>query len=183
MIVLLLIMGGAAADIAIQGISPYNFQYNISNAWMYPDYQFLTSSAIWGWQVPGLIENGSFGGGYKLDSISIYAIRKDELNQTILDELNRSNTMTLAGERGGKVNLSGFLVQSSAIRANSSFPVAAFYEDDKDIQNVTVNLVITNLSPSGFNIIRDTAVFRYNSGKKSEVKINGSEDGILPPSS
>lgn len=84
MIVLALItvslLQAAYADIAVEGISDYSFHYNISNLGQFPDYVFLTSSAIWGWDYPQVISDGTFGGGYKLDGFVLHAILSSDLD-------------------------------------------------------------------------------------------------------
>ena len=179
-IVVLLVVSCALADIPIEGVTEYDYEYNLTNAWMYPEYMFLTSSLIWGWDEPRVIQNGTFGGGYKLDSFLVSALRKDAVNSTVLDMLNRSGEEGSEKEADGTL-LSEYLSNAPVISANISLPVGGFFEDTLNIESVTVNLKITGFSDADMAIVRDTALFRYKDGKTAEMNVNKGEE-IIPPS-
>ncbi|MFH0968694.1 MAG: hypothetical protein V1862_13525, partial [Methanobacteriota archaeon] len=77
--ILILILTGfvlipVIADIPIEGMKQYNYQYVINNSFEYPDYLFLTSSEIWNFEHPFIVVNGTFSGGYKLDGFVLHAM-------------------------------------------------------------------------------------------------------------
>jgi hypothetical protein len=66
MIIFILVTGllfsTASADVAVEGVSTNFYQYAISNFEEFKDYIFLTSSAIWGWEYPFIIQDGTVWG-------------------------------------------------------------------------------------------------------------------------
>ena len=180
-IVFMLFIPCIMADIAIEGISPYNINYNLTNAGMYPDYVILTSSEIRGWDSPAIIQNGIFGGGYKLDGFIIHAIKKDMINVTMFNTLNQLNLDPNQGENENLLNISEYMALTPIVTANLSLPVSEYYNDDLNIKNVSVNLLISNMSDSEFKISRDNVIFGYKNGKTVVMELDENEELIPPP--
>ena len=171
----LLLAVTAQADVAIKGMKTYDCNYIISNMGNYPNYVFLTTSAIWGWTYATVVDRktGSFGGGYKLDDFVLHAVKISDL-------------------RGLKLNSSGDRSPSQAERlksnnkvltANMSFRKASNFRDTIPLEKVSIILKIDSLDDTAFNISRVKAVFDYTGGKRKEESFPLKSDGdvLTPP--
>lgn len=177
------IFSPAMADVAIEGVSQYNYQYHITNYADYPDYAFITSSAIWGWEYPQVVMNGSFGGGYKLDGFILHAVPLTDVDDTLLDTLAELRNPSPDGDATERASYAEYMSTIPVVTANVSLPVGTFYEDTLEIANVSADLTITTLNESSFNLTKDTAVFEYQNGEIAEVPFSGDADPIPPSSS
>lgn len=181
MIVLVLVTGFlftyVSADVAVEGVSTYSYQYDISNFEQFSDYLFLTSSAIWGWDYPFIIQDGTFGGGYKLDRFVLHAIPSADIDSDKIADVHAGDTLSdETNESGAASYLSGL----PFLTANISLPKGAFYEDELGIENVTINLNITALNETSFDVIKESAVFGYTNGTILQVPMYGDEDPVPP---
>jgi len=178
MIVLALVtmslLSAAYADIAVEGVSDYSFHYNISNFGQFPDYVFLTSSAIWGWDYPQVISDGTFGGGYKLDGFVLHAILSSDLDMERLGPGNDEAT------NDADEMVHDYLKSLPFLTANISLPVGAFYDDKLGISNVSVILNITDLDETSFDVTKEAALFGYVNGTVIRVPVPDDED-LAPP--
>jgi len=166
----LLLAVTAQADVAIKGMKTYDCNYIISNIGNYPNYVFLTTSAIWDWTHATVVDKktGSFGGGYKLDDFVLHAVKTSDL-------------------RGLKLNSSGDLSPSQAERlkrnnkvltANMSLRKASNFRDTiPPLEKVFIILKIDYLDDATFNISRVKAVFDYTGGKRKEESFPLKSDG------
>jgi hypothetical protein len=181
MIILILGLGilipALYADVAVEGVSTYSYQYDIVNAGDFPDYIFLTSSAIWGWEYPQIIENGTFGGGYKLDAFVFHAIPAADID---LNRITAGNTEESSADAAEENDTQAYLSSLPFLTANVTLPVGAFYEDKLGIENVTVNLSITALNATAFEVKKESALFGMKNGSVIQAAIAGDEDPIPP---
>ncbi|HOJ97128.1 MAG TPA: hypothetical protein PK024_09880 [Methanospirillum sp.] len=181
MIILILGLGilipALYADVAVEGVSTYSYQYHIVNVDDFPDYLFLTSSAIWGWEYPHIIENGTFGGGYKLDAFILHAILAPDID---VNKITGGDTEESSSNAATENDTQTYLSSLPFLTANITLPVGAFYEDKLGIDNVTVNLSITTLNATAFEVKKESALFGLKNGSVLQVGIAGDEDPIPP---
>lgn len=180
-LVLVLVTGflfsAASADIAVEGVSTYSYQYTITNFEQFSDHIFLTSSAIWGWEYPFIIQDGTFGGGYKLDGFVLHAIPSADIDPDKITDLNASDTLSDETNESGA---SSYLADLPFLTANISLPKGAFFEDKLGIENVTVNLNITTLNETSFDAIKESALFGYRDGTVLQVPMSGDDEPVPP---
>lgn len=171
----LLVAFMAQADVAIEGMKTYDCNYVISNIGNYPNYVFLTSSAIWGWTYVSVVDKktGTFGGGYKLDGFALHAVKATDL-------------------RGVKLKSIGDLSPSQAeqiknnakvLTANIILPKATNFNDTVPLEKFSIILRIDALNDTAFNVSRIKVVFDYTGGKRKEVPFHmKSNVDVLTPS-
>lgn len=181
-LVVISIIPATFADIAVEGVSQYDYQYKILNYEDFPDYLFITSSAIWGWEYPQVVTNGTFGGGYKLDGFILHAVPMTNADPKLSDIIDELNSPSSESNQVDGSPYSDYFSTHPVLTANISLPVGTFYEDTLGIDNVSVYLTITNLDGTSFNLTKDEAVFGYTSDQVIKVPLSGDEDP-LPPSS
>ncbi|MCA1917655.1 hypothetical protein [Methanospirillum hungatei] len=181
MIVLILVTGllfsTASADVAVEGMSPYFYQYDISNFEEFKDYLFLTSSAIWGWEYPFIIQDGTFGGGYKLDGFVLHAIPSADIDPDTIAAINAGDALT---DESHDSEVSSSLSRLPFLTANISLPKGVFFEDDLGVLNVTVFLNITALNETSFDVKKEAALFGYRDGTVIQVPLSGDEEPVPP---
>lgn len=148
------------ADTPITGMKQYNYQYDITNTADYPDYLFLTSSEIWNFEYPSLIVNGTFGGGYKLDGFILHAIKKEDMSQTVKEELTSSDH--------DKKNLSPYFESAPLATSEILLPVSTSLSDKIPLTNLTVQLQVTGISDRILNITKIKTIYHYVNGTSSE---------------
>ncbi|ABD41310.1 hypothetical protein Mhun_1579 [Methanospirillum hungatei JF-1] len=184
MIIFILVIGllfsTASADVAVEGVSTYFYQYAISNFEEFKDYIFLTSSAIWGWEYPFIIQDGTFGGGYKLDGFVLHAIPSADIDPDTIADINAGDALTDETRDSG---VSSYLASLPFLTANISLPKGAFFEDDLEIENVTVVLNITALNETSFDVKKDAALFGYRDGTVIQVPMSGDDEPVPPAAS
>ena len=181
MIVLILVTGFlfsyASADVAVEGVSTYSYQYDISNFEQFSDYLFITSSAIWGWEYPFVIQDGIFGGGYKLDGFVLHAIPSADIDSDKIADVHADDALP---DETNESEVSSYLSSLPFLTANISLPKGAFFEDELGIKNVTVVLNITSLNETSFDVIKESALFGYTDGTVIQVPISGDEEPVPP---
>lgn len=157
-----LLVSGAYADMPIPGMKGYDNQYVISNIGDYPDYLFLTSSAIWGWGYTSPVDQatGSFGGGYKLDSFLLHAVKASDFNASIFP----------AGSRAGDVDCTAYCQGNSKIVSSSiNLPVSKLVNDTLPLSKITVYLNVNSINDTSLNITRSRTVYQYDNGTSLEA--------------
>jgi hypothetical protein len=170
-LVLVALFPSAQADVAVEGWGQYNYNYVITNIGDYPDYVFLTSSGIWGWEHITVIENrtGSFGGGYKLDSFQVNAIKSSKLDWNALkDEGEVIN-------EEDKPRVDFFEDNPNIASSNLNLPVATSLEDTQNIDDITVYLKVNSIEGRSINLSETRVVYRYLDGHIETIPINGDD--------
>jgi hypothetical protein len=158
---IVLIMAGmllvsVVADIPIEGMKQYNYQYVINNSAEYPEYIFLTSSEIWGFDHPSIVVNGTFGGGYKLDGFVLHAMKEKSLYPTIKEQMG--------SDEQEKPDVTKFFDTAPVLTSDIMLPVSTTIDEKIPLTNLTVFLAIQEISDTGLNITREKTRYGYQNG-------------------
>ena len=161
---LLLLSFGVLADVKIEGWRDQSYDYLISNVNDFPDYVFLTSSAIWGWDHASLVNStGSFGGGYKLDSFIVHAMRASDFDRdkffSLRDEYDQET-----------VNCTQYCQDSSRIvSANLTLPKSISVEEMIPLSKIEVYLKVDSISDQALNLSTTKMLYYYENGTIQEL--------------
>jgi hypothetical protein len=171
---MLMLASIGCADIAVEGMRQYDYNYSITNLGEYPDYVFLTSSAIWGWEFASEINGtGSFSGGYKLDGFQVHAIKAKDLDQGMLNGSASDDEAQAARKEYFEGN-------KDIVSSNLTLPVAASLEEALGLKNITVHLKVNSINESSLNISETEVVYGYLDGRTEELPVE--DDNIPDPS-
>lgn len=151
------------ADILIIGEKPYTYRYIINNTDAYPDYTFLTTNEIMPEPYPNLIENGSFGGGYKLNGFILHAVKRSLLDAGVIDIL-KSKEKT-------EKNLTSYFENLPVAISNLSLPVGTSINDSIPLDNITVILTVHEINGTVFNITKTKTLYGFENGTVAEELI------------
>jgi hypothetical protein len=159
--ILIVILAGflfipALADVPIEGMKQYNYQYVINNSVEYPDFIFLTSSEIWNFEHPSIVVNGTFGGGYKLDGFVLHAMKEADLDPLIKEQLGT--------ETQERTDLTKYFSSAPLATADVMLPVATSINDTIPLSNLTVLLQIQNIQDTELNITKTRMVYGFENG-------------------
>lgn len=161
---LLLLVSGAYADVPIPGMKGYENQYIISNIDDYPDYLFITSSAIWGWKHTSQVDRAtcSFGGGYKLDSFHLHAAKASDFNASIF----------AAGSSADEADCTAYCQGNLEIVSSSiDLPVSTLVNDTLPLSQIMVYLKVNSINDTCLDITRDRTVYQYDNGTSLEAPL------------
>lgn len=156
------------ADIPVEGIKQYNYQYMINNTADYPDYVFLTSSEIWHFEHPSVVVNGTFGGGYKLDGFVLHAIKETNLDATVKEQMTTADQIA--------ENLSGYFASAPLATSEILLAVSIGMNDSIPLNNITVLLEVQNINGSELNITKVKTSLGFENGTVQE-EINNEDIG------
>jgi hypothetical protein len=154
----------ALADVKVEGWKDLSYDYIISNINDYPDYVFLTSSNIWGWEYASIINNtGSFGNGYKLDDFKIHAIKASDFERDLfLRERDEYDPDT--------VNCTDYCQNNTKIVSSSlMLPKATSTEEILSLEKIEVFLKIDNITDQALNISKAKTLYYYENGTVQEL--------------
>jgi len=151
----------ASADIPIEGMKQYSYQYIINNTADYPDYVFLTSSEIWQFTMPTLVVNGTFGGGYKLDGFILHAIAREDLDQAVMDQLHDA--------KNENPDLTDYFEKAPIKTSEALLPVAVTIDDQIPVSNISVILSINDIGETDLNITKEKTIFGFENGTSDEA--------------
>lgn len=163
-LVILLLLPCASADVKVEGWREQSYDYVISNINDFPDYVFLTSSAIWGWEYASIINStGCFGGGYKLDGFIVHAVKASDFNrQEFLGMGNVSEQET--------VNCTDYCQNNAAIvSSNLTLPKATSVQEMVPVQKIEVYLKVDNITSQALNISKTRMLYYYSNGTVQEM--------------
>jgi len=169
---MLMLASTACADIAVEGMRQYDYNYSIVNIGDFPDYVFLTSSAIWGWEyVSEINRTGSFGGGYKLDGFQVHAIKAENLDQGML------KAETSGDDKAKASRMEYFENNKDIVSSNTTLPVATSLEEALGLKSISVYLKINSINESAINLSETRVVYSYLDGRTEELPV---KDGDIP---
>ncbi len=171
LIFMVLGVSSVLADVPVEGIAQYTYQYLINNTEEYPEYSFITSSEIWGFEQPSLVINGSFGGGYKLDGFVLHAIRTADLSEKIQEQLSAPGKDTL--------NLSRYFTTVPVATSDLLLPVSTGMDSSITLSNITVVLQVQEIYGSDLNATKEKTIFRYENGTALEEMTREEADQYL----
>lgn len=163
-VAVLLLSLSATADVPVEGMKQTSYDYVISNIKDYPDYVFLTSSAIWGWKSASIINStGTFGGGYKLDSFEVHAIRASDFDRqkffAARDEYDRDIANCTDYCRGNPKIVSSNLALPKATSVNEIIP----------LEKIEVLLRVNSITDQALNISKTRMLYYYENGTVQEL--------------
>ncbi|HWQ68264.1 MAG TPA: hypothetical protein VN372_15525 [Methanospirillum sp.] len=169
LILLTLLFLPTFADVPVEGMKQYNYQYVINNTADYPDYFFLTSSEIWKWNDPKPVLNGTFQDGYKFDGFVLHAIKQTDMDPGILSAL-------MDPMEAPEKNLTEYFEKVSIATANVSLPVSTTVDDTIPLIDIQVNLHVNSISPTDLNVSMSSVIFRYTDTRSEEIPLAEGED-------
>ena len=158
----------ALADVIIPGTKDVNSCYEISNIANYSDYVFLTYE----WPMPhyGIISAGEcFGPGYKLGSVSIYAIGNLSFNESELQGENATGIMNY------------FENNTQLIPSDIQLRSYGLVPEDSHLEKAVTVLNIVSLNTSNLQIQKSKIIYTYADGT-SEEKSFQNQDVAPEPS-
>ncbi|MDM7940396.1 MAG: hypothetical protein QUS07_08650 [Methanothrix sp.] len=163
-LVILLLLPCASADVKVEGWREQSYDYVISNINEFPEYVFLTSSAIWGWEYTSVINStGHFGGGYKLDSFIVHAVKASDLDwQEFSGQENVSDQQA--------VNCTDYCQNNALIvSSNLTLPKATSVQEIVPPQKIEVFLKVGDITSKALNISKTKMVYYYSNGTVQEM--------------
>jgi hypothetical protein len=160
------------ADIAVEGRKQYSYQYLLNNSSDNPDYIFLTSSEIWGFDQPSVVVNGTFGGGYKLDGFVLHAIKEADLDPLIRERLKK--------EEQDRTDLSEYFSSLPLVTADVSLPVATSMDEKIPLNNITVLLQINSISDFELNVTKAKIIYGFENGTTINQEFQEDSDELQP---
>jgi hypothetical protein len=158
------------ADIPVEGIKQYSYQYVINNTDDYPEYVFLTSSEIWNFEHPSLIINGTFGGGYKLDGFVLHAMKEVDLDKTVKEKMS-------AGNQGENI-FSKYFASAPLATSDLLLPVSTGMNDTIPLSNITVLLEVEGIIGTELNVSKTATILGFENGTV-QAEENDQEEDIL----
>jgi hypothetical protein len=163
---MLLLSQFVLADVRVEGWEEVEYKYIISNIKDYPEYLFLTNSAIWGWEYASVINStGEFGGGYKLDGFVVNSIKRSNLGQ---------QQERLFGQNGSDdlqtFNCTDYCQDNSDIVSSDlSLPKATSMKEDQGVDGIEVYLKIEDINDQSLNLSKVKMLYYYQNGTIAEV--------------
>lgn len=163
-LVVLLLLPCASADVKVEGWREQSYDYVISNINDFPDYVFLTSSAIWGWEYATVINStGHFGGGYKLDSFIVHAVKASDF-----DRQEFSGQGNVSDQEA--VNCTDYCQNNALIvSSNLTLPKATSVQEMIPLQKIEVYLKVNNITSQDLNISKTRMLYYYSNGTVQEM--------------
>lgn len=164
LVIAALLLPCAYADIKVEGWREQRYDYTITNISDYPDYVFLTSSAIRGWEYASVLDKtGSFGGGYKLDGFYVHAIRSSDFNAARFfsqrDEYDRD-----------VANCADYCQNNPNIASSSLFlPKAVSVQEAISLEKIKVFLKVDGIADQVLNISKVKMLYYYTNGTVKET--------------
>lgn len=164
-----------SADIAVPGMQNEGITYVISNIKNYPDYIFVTNSAIWGGEYATLVDSGGKfgGGGYKLDGYVLVAIPLSSVPANVLAELKKGG-----GEKASQIVQDYIKNAKGAIQSPESLAKTKLVDEKLPLDSIVVSLNIGNISQKGLSVSEESVTYYYKDGKTE--KFNIPANGELP---
>ena len=162
-VLLLLLSLSASADVKVEGWRQQNYDYIISNIGDFPDYVFMTSSAIHGWEYASLINStGTFGGGYKLDRFIVHAMKAADFDRERFfaqrDEYDPES-----------VNCTDYCRNNPLIvSSNLSLPKATSVKEILPLERIEVYLKVDSITDRSLDISRTRMLYYYKNGTRLE---------------
>lgn len=163
-VAVLLLSLSASADVPVEGMKQADYTYVISNIKDYPEYVFLTSSVIWGWKYATIINStGTFGGGYKLDSYEVHAIRASDFN--------RQKFLASRDEYDREIaNCTDYCRDNpKIISSNLTLPKATSVKEIIPLKKIEVDLRIDGVTDEALKITRTKMLYYYENGTVQEL--------------
>ncbi len=163
-VAVLLLSLSASADVPVEGMKQADYTYVISNIKDYPEYVFLTSSVIWGWKHATIINStGTFGGGYKLDSYEVHAIRASDFD--------RQKFLAAKDEYDREIaNCTDYCRDNpKIISSNLTLPKATSVKEIIPLKKIEVDLRIDGVTDEALKISRTKMLYYYENGTVQEL--------------
>jgi hypothetical protein len=163
-VAVLLLSLSASADVPVEGMKQADYTYVISNIKDYPEYVFLTSSVIWGWKYATIINStGTFGGGYKLDSYEVHAIRASDFD--------RQKFLASRDEYDREIaNCTDYCRDNpKIISSNLTLPKATSVKEIIPLKKIEVDLRIDGVTDEALKITRTKMLYYYENGTVQEL--------------
>lgn len=163
---MLLLSQFALADVRVEGWKEVEYKYIISNIKDYPEYLFLTSSAIWGWEYASVINStGEFGGGYKLDEFIVNSIKRSNIEQQQERFFSQNGSDDLQ-----TFNCTNYCQDNSDIvSSNLSLPKATSMKEEQGVEGIEVYLKIEDINDQSLNLSKVKMLYYYQNGTIAEV--------------
>jgi hypothetical protein len=150
----------AYADVPVPGKEEFKINYRITNIGDFPDWLFITSSTIFGWEYAQVInDTGTFGGGYKLDEFLLHGIREMYIDLARF----KANPKSYAKE------------DNRFVLANLSLPVSRLVDERAALAGIEVLLEVDGINDQRFDVSMTEVIYRYKDGTTEELIISGND--------
>lgn len=159
-----LLLPCAYADVKVEGWREQSYDYTITNINDFPDYVFLTSSVIWGWDYASILNStGSFGGGYKLDGFHVHAIRSANFDKERFFSQRQENDQ-------GVVNCTDYCLNNTKIVSSDlTLPRSVSVQETIPLQKILVQLKVEDITDRTLNISKTKMLYYYANGTVMET--------------
>jgi hypothetical protein len=155
------------ADVIEPGKKVVSYYYQISNITSYPDYIFL----IHGSPSPSYqVLNSSDFSFYKFSTVSIYAVRKSDFNQTELENMDSSQIDSYF-KNNSQVIPSNIVLKS----------IYGTYSSTNSLEKVLVVMEIVSLNSTHLELKKSLAKFFYSDGTVKEAYFQDQNTTPPPP--
>jgi len=166
---LLLLSFCVLADLLVEGWRDQSYEYIISNVNDFPDYVFLTSSALTnsamqGWDDASLVNSaGTFSGGYKFDSFIVHAMKTSDFDRDkFFSQRDQYDQET--------VNCTKYCQDNPRIvSANLTLPKSISVEERIPLKKIEVYLKVDSISDQALNISKTKMLYYYENGTIQEL--------------
>lgn len=157
----LVILPIVSADIITPGFHGISINNYIENINSYPDYVFVSDGSLGTGMCPLQLvsNNGKISGDYyKFCSVFVYAIPKNKINETKINEMNGERDLgdeeikAYFESLGGKEVIEG-------VQTYSQIPVISSIKEKNNYYNVSLNQVKTE--PDRHKILRNALIYVY----------------------
>lgn len=170
-LVLIIILIGTlslvSADVIEPGKKTISYDYQVSNIQDYPDYVFI----LHGIPNPELeIINTSSFSFYKLSTVRIYALTKNDYNQVQLEKMNDTQ-------------LEEFLNNDSRV-SRSPMELKGTYDtisDTDPLESVLMVIKIKSIKGNQLELLKEKLVYTYNNGQTEEKPFTNQNQIPAPP--
>lgn len=161
---LALLLPGSYADVKVEGWREQRYDYIITNINDFPDYVFLTSSAIRGWEYASVLDRlGSFGGGYKLDGFYVHAIRSVDFDK------ERFFNQRAEYDQDA-VNCTDYCQNNSMIASSDLYlPKSVSMQETIPLNKIEVLLTVNDITDKALDISKTKMLYYYANGTIRET--------------
>ena len=174
--ILLLAPSVVSADVIMPGQKGVSWCYEISNIGDYPDYVFIVST-----EYPlaeyEIIDEGCFT-FYKNGQASVYAIPKNEFNESELSMLSYSVRLRRGDEEPDPREIFENYLEQNFLKSDITLEAFGTVPEDDPLKDVVITLQIRSLDENTFDVDKSMITYTYADGT-SEEKVFQRQD-VLP---
>jgi len=158
-------MQGVSADIIPPGGKPVNYCFLVENTGDYPDYVFLLVTEV-GNNINsyGMIEEGSCTSFYTLATPAIYAVSREDFNQTEIEGLEAGHGLTLS-----------YFESPAYLKSDIAFHGLKTIDENDPAESITDVFTIASFEGGILDISKSRVIYGFEDGTTEEVPYAGDE--------